>query len=105
MGIPSGTHDPRQFRHYAKMAADGSVAAIVEVADGLPAPTDGEQSLYIDVTDLHPYDFRGVVASAVQQAPVVVTTHADRVPTPDRQQNHAAVRAELAKYNKVARGR
>ena len=56
MGL-ADRHDPRTFRHFTKVAADGSVAAIVEVAEGTPDPTDAAGSLYVEVTDLHPYDF------------------------------------------------
>lgn len=64
MSLPSGTHDKRTFRHFAKLAADGSIAATVEVAAGFPDPVDGEGHVYVDVTELHPYDFRGVKVKA-----------------------------------------
>lgn len=75
MGLPSGTHDPRTFRHLAKLAKDGSVIAIVEVADGYADPIDGEQSRYVEVTDLYPYDFAGVRVdlAAAPLPPVFVT--------------------------------
>lgn len=48
-------HDDRLFRHYAKLGADGTVLAIVEVAVGAdqPAPDTGD---VIEVTAIHPYD-------------------------------------------------
>jgi hypothetical protein len=52
--------EKREFRHFAKFAPDGTVAAIVEVANGAPDPEDGEDSTYVDVTDLWPYDFSTV---------------------------------------------
>lgn len=47
MSIPD-KHDPRAFNHYAKMADDGTVAAIVEIAAGF-IPQDIE-AVYADVT-------------------------------------------------------
>lgn len=64
MSLLSGNHDKRRFRHFAKMAADGSVSATVEVADGTPDPTDGAGSVFVEITDLHPYDFGGVKVRA-----------------------------------------
>jgi hypothetical protein len=51
-------HDPetRAFTHWAKLAKDGTVAAIVEVATSAPAPTDAEGNRYVEVTDLWPHD-------------------------------------------------
>jgi|KBSSwiStaDraftv2_1062776.scaffolds.fasta_scaffold00996_19 hypothetical protein len=59
MGLPD-THDGREFRQYARLAPDGSVAAIVEVAEGLTVPSDAAGNLYVEVTDLHPNDYRAV---------------------------------------------
>lgn len=46
MGL-SDPHDRRTFTHYVKVSAIGTVAAIVEVADGFAAPDD---ATYVDVT-------------------------------------------------------
>lgn len=46
--------DPRLFRPFVKLAADGSIAAVVEVAGA--APTDGAGSLYVDVSAFGPVD-------------------------------------------------
>lgn len=67
VSIPSGTRDTRRFRHYAKFAADGTVAGIVAFAHGV-LPNDGEQSLYVDVTELHPHDLRDVKLTKQQLA-------------------------------------
>jgi len=48
--------EQRQFTQWAKLNHDGTVAAIVEVAHGFPAPTDYEQNVYVEVTDLWPHD-------------------------------------------------
>ncbi len=50
----SNSREPEQrtFRHFAKLNEDGTVAAIVEVADGAPRPVG---ALYVEVTDLWPY--------------------------------------------------
>lgn len=53
--------DPRRYNHYAKLADDGTVAAIVEVVEGAPAPTDG---IYVQVDGSYPYDFLGVAIPA-----------------------------------------
>jgi len=42
--------DPRTFRPFVKLAADGSIAAVVHVADGSPAPVDGAGSIFVDVS-------------------------------------------------------
>ncbi len=101
MGIASGSHDQRTFRHYAKMGADGSVVAIVAVAEGSPAPIDGEHSLYVDVTDVHPYDFRGV-SIAMPAAPA----HSPQLATDrdSREQYHHQIRALLKAANRVRHG-
>lgn len=39
MGIPD-KHDPRAFTHYEKVAKDGTVVAVIELADGTIPPTD-----------------------------------------------------------------
>lgn len=59
MGIKD-PHDPRSFQHFVKFADDGTVAAIVEVADGQPEPDDLHQSVYLNMTDRHPFDMRDV---------------------------------------------
>lgn len=43
------------------MADDGSVEAIIQVADGTPEPDDDEQSVYVNITEWHPYQFNGTV--------------------------------------------
>lgn len=91
MGLPSGTHDKRTFRHYAKLAEDGTVAAIVELADGAPDLLDGDQSDYVEVTDLHPYDFTGMVLPSARGRG-------------RGQRDHASVKADLARLNRVPRG-
>jgi hypothetical protein len=42
------------FHHYAKVAKDGSVLAIVEVVAGAKPPTDGEGHEYVDVSTHYP---------------------------------------------------
>lgn len=53
-------HDERHFQQYAKMNADGTIAAIVEVAVGSPIPSDHEGALYLDVTEYLPSDRSGL---------------------------------------------
>lgn len=53
-------HDDRKFRHFAKFNSDGTVAAVVEVAEDSQPPSDQSDSLYIDFTDLHPMDLTKV---------------------------------------------
>lgn len=48
-------HDDRLFRHYAKLDANGSVTAVVEVAAGSDQPPT-ETGDYLEITHLHPYD-------------------------------------------------
>lgn len=69
MGLPD-KHDKREFRHFAKIDADGHVVAVLEIADGQPDPADGVGSLYVEITDLHPYEFTDVTVplDAVQAA-------------------------------------
>lgn len=62
--------DPRQFRQFAKMAADGTVVSTVFVAEGAPHPVDYEQSLYVDVTDHYPADVHVLTID-----PALVTAH------------------------------
>lgn len=45
-------HDPRQFRHYAKVNDDGGIVGMVELVEGFPNP---DPDHLIDVTDLTPY--------------------------------------------------
>jgi hypothetical protein len=75
--------EKREFRHFAKFASDGTVAAIVEVAVGAPDPVDGEDSVYVDVTDLWPYDF-----AAVRMPPGQVK-HTERAALKDELTKHA----------------
>jgi hypothetical protein len=54
-------HDDRLFRHYAKLDANGSVTAIVEVAAGSDQPpTDSGD--FLEVTAIHPYDAQKLAA-------------------------------------------
>ncbi len=53
-------HDPRTFRQIAKLAADGTVLALIQVADTAPLPPDADAYLHIDVTPLYPVDLGGV---------------------------------------------
>ncbi len=63
------SHDHRTFRHWAKLAADGTVLAVTEIAaDTTEHPTDPAGSLSVDVTALYPYDFTGIKASATKVA-------------------------------------
>jgi hypothetical protein len=85
-------HDRRTFQHFVKLADDGTVAAIVEYADGSLVhsdehPVDAAGSVYINVTELVPVDFTGV-----------------QVTTPVTHANRSALRAELARRNKGRRG-
>jgi len=41
--------DPRTFRSFVKLTADGAIAAVVHVADG-QVPSDGHGSLYVDIS-------------------------------------------------------
>lgn len=68
MGIPSGTHDPRNFEHFAKVNDAGEVVAVIALADGTiwhddegaVSWTDGEGYRYVYVTDLLPLDIHGL---------------------------------------------
>lgn len=88
--MPPDPHDPRVFRHFAKMAADGSVAAIVEVADGSADPPDVAAGQLVDVSKLYPFDFTGVKvapATLATKDPAAICTAletANKVP-PDPQ--------------------
>jgi len=64
-------HDPRVFRHWAKLNADGTVAAIVETAAVEPDAGDG--ALYVEVTSLYPSDL-GKVKIAAPPIPVKPVT-------------------------------
>jgi hypothetical protein len=64
-------HDKREFRRYVKLNDDGTVAAIVDVAAGLPPPTDSVRSVYVDITD-----FKGVDLHTLAVHPDFVTDHA-----------------------------
>jgi hypothetical protein len=76
MGIQD-KHDRRTFQHFVKFADDGTVAAVVEVADGQPEPDDDEASVYIDVTPLHPFDVAGV---SVNRADIAAAKDSPRKP-------------------------
>lgn len=60
--------DKRTFRHFVRFSPDGSVEAIIALADGSHAAEaydrgddiDNAGTLHVDVTPLHPYDFTGV---------------------------------------------
>lgn len=67
MGLPD-KHDDRRFRHFAKMHDDGTVAASVEVADGMAAPVDSAGSVFLEVTDAYPYDFAQAVVETAALA-------------------------------------
>ena len=71
MSLPD-KHDPRYFRHYAKFAADGSVAAVVERETTEPPPSDDAESVYVEFTDLYPVDLSGV-AGAAQHLETIAT--------------------------------
>ena len=45
-------HDPRDFRHYAKVDADGNLLAIVEVVSTVVNP---DPDHFVDVTEQIPY--------------------------------------------------
>lgn len=82
-------HDPRSFRHFAKLAADGTVLAVVEVAAGAPMPPEADAFLHVDVTALHPYDLSGVKISKAtvdtrdHQAIAAALKTANKVPPKD----------------------
>lgn len=99
----SNSREPEQrtFRHFAKLDANGVIVAIVEVADGAPDPIDFAASVYVDVTDLWPYDLSAVRAKPfdVLAATPVVAVDADTkqlvaAPETDRQRAaKAAIKA------------
>ena len=80
MSLPD-KHDPRRFRHFAQLNAEGAVIATVEVADGLPVPAGFAEQTVAEITDCYPYDFGGVVVAPVAVAEVldVVAVLADAV--------------------------
>lgn len=82
MGIKD-QHDPRSFQHFAKFAEDGTIAAIVEVADGQPEPDDDDAAVYVDVTDLHPFDVREVSVPRAQVAAAKDARPTKKDPPPD----------------------
>lgn len=123
MGRPSGTHDPRTFTHLAKLGADGSVVAIVEIADdAVQTFLDQSDALHVDVTDLYPFDF-GTTKADVRSRPTKpadLVTDGAGVVTPQADATHKAAmqtfrtqrdavttnaRAVLKAGNTVARGR
>ncbi len=87
MSIPD-KHDKRRFRHVVQLAADGTVLAVIEVADGHPLPPDSDAVLHVDATPLYPFDFTGVkLLKAVvdtRDAPMIQAALklANKVPTP-----------------------
>lgn len=90
MGHPSGNpHDPRTFRQFARLADDGTVLAVIEVADGSPDPEDDEGSPYMDVTAL-PRDKVAVLTvkrqavQAIRQAIADQKAARDAAPTESR---------------------
>jgi hypothetical protein len=89
MGLKGSDNDPRLFQHFAKLNPDGSVAAIVEVADtDAEAYKDTRGTLFVNVTDLYPYDFAGVKVLALPLDPMLAKQ---------------AARTQLATLNKVPR--
>ncbi len=62
MSLPD-KHDRRRFRHVAVLAADGTVLATTEVAEGSPLPPDTDARFHIEITPLYPYDLAGVTVA------------------------------------------
>ncbi len=87
MSVPD-KHDKRRFRHIVKLAADGTVLAVIEVADGKPLPPDSDAVLHVDATPLYPFDLGGVKlakATVDTRDPAVIVAAlktANKVPTP-----------------------
>jgi hypothetical protein len=50
--LPYVDRTGRAFRNFAQVAKDGSLLAVVEVADGAPAPRNRADVVHVDVTDL-----------------------------------------------------
>ncbi len=105
MGLPSkNPRDPRTYRHFARMDATGAVAAIVELADGAaPRVVDQSTAFLVEVTDLYPYDFRGVMVDLPPRVPppsppVVVNPD---LPTPTELAALAAYRVALTAWRRA----
>lgn len=58
-------HDPREFRRFAQCAADGTVLAMIEVADSAPDPVDTADTLHVDVSALGRVDIDSEDVQAV----------------------------------------
>jgi hypothetical protein len=107
MRLPSGNPlDQRRFRHFARLDSAGAVVAIVEVADTIAEHYDTADTLYVEVTDLYPYDFQGVrvalpVLTARPAAPVVGNPLA---PTAAEQQALATYRDAVKSYRATRAG-
>ena len=78
MGL-ADKHDPRTFQHFVKLTDEGTVAAVVAVAEGQPEPDDDESSVYIDVTTVHPFDMTGV---SVKRGDIAAAKDPPRARTP-----------------------
>ena len=62
-------HDERQFRRFAQCAADGTVLAMIEVADSAPDPISTPTELHVDVSAL------GLVDLAAPAAKAAIISH------------------------------
>lgn len=73
-------HDPRVFRRYVKLNADGTVAGIVDV-EVSQTPTDVAKSVYVDVTEHagQNLDTLKLSADLVTDQASAENYHADRV--------------------------
>jgi hypothetical protein len=61
-------HDPREFKHYAKIALDGTVVSTFEVAADREPPSSGD-AIHVEITDQFPYDLGGKsIAASVNAA-------------------------------------
>lgn len=67
MSLPD-KHDERRFKHYVRIGAGGTVAAVIEVATDRPAPVPSGTDRIIDVTALYPCDLHGMTADAIERA-------------------------------------
>lgn len=78
MGL-TDPHDARRFTSFAKLNADGTVAAIVEIADAMLPHRDpsDDGNCYVEVTDLRKSDV-DVFALAIDPA-VVKSALADPI--------------------------
>lgn len=93
MALPD-KHDPRRFTHFAQLADDGSVAAIVEVAEGSPEPSG--RFVHFDVTDQVPKDTKDILIPAHIAAKVAANTDAVQRADAQRQLDDAATKAAQA---------